>query len=116
MATGRRQNTRGIGGATAKVPQHVVHRSFAHETVILNLKTGRYHGLNPTAGTMLAELESGLTVREVAARVAKHFGRPVEEIERDLSDLCFDLLGRNLIELTGSNGRIVEAADFEGAD
>lgn len=98
-----------LRGSTARVPQHVVHRSFAHETVILNLKTGRYHGLNPTAGTMLTELERGVTIAEAAARLAEHYGRPVAEIERDLSDLCLDLLERGLIQLTGSDGRALEA-------
>ena len=39
------------------VPQHVVYRSFPTETVVLNLNTGKYHGLNATAGRMLDELE-----------------------------------------------------------
>ena len=34
-----------------RVPRHVVHRDFPAQTVILNLETGKYHGLNPTAGT-----------------------------------------------------------------
>jgi hypothetical protein len=95
--------------ATARVPQHVVHRSFAHETVVLNLKTGRYHGLNPTAGQMLAELEKGAPVGEIANKLAEAYERPLEEIEGDLTALCLDLLARDLIELTGTDGRSVEA-------
>ena len=34
--------------ASIVFPQHVVHREFAKETVILNLQSGMYHGLNPT--------------------------------------------------------------------
>jgi hypothetical protein len=85
-----------------------VHRSFAHETVVLNLKSGRYHGLNPTAGRMLAELETGARVGEIAERLAEVYERPVVEIERDLTELCLDLLARNLIELTGTDGRPFE--------
>jgi hypothetical protein len=105
-----------IRGSTARVPQHVVHRSFAHETVILNLKTGKYHGLNPTAGAMLSELERGITVAEAATRLADSFKRPFEEIEQDLFDLCLDLLERGLIELTGSDGRAFEAGGSSDAD
>jgi DNA-binding CsgD family transcriptional regulator len=43
-----------------RVPQHVVHRAFPARTVVLNLETGKYHGLNPTAGRMLTALEQGL--------------------------------------------------------
>lgn len=93
-----------ILAGTVRVPQHVVHRSFAHETVVLNLKSGRYHGLNPTAGAMLTELERGVTVREAAARLVELYEWPVAEIERDLSNLCLDLLERGLVELTPADG------------
>ena len=63
----RRPSSEEILEAQAPGADHVVHRSFAHETVILNLKTGKYHGLNPTAGAMLTELERGATVAEAAA-------------------------------------------------
>ena len=68
--------------ATARVPAHVVYRMFAQETVVLNLNTGRYHGLNPTAGTMLTALERHATVGEAAAWLAAHYEQPLEEIER----------------------------------
>jgi hypothetical protein len=90
--------------STFRIPQEVVYRTFAHETVVLNLKTGRYHGLNPTAGMMLTELERGVTAREAAAVLAAHFERPVAEIEDDLSELCRDLLARHLIEVSSSAG------------
>jgi hypothetical protein len=87
-----------------RISPEVVYRSFAHETVVLNLKTGRYHGLNPTAGMMLAELERGVTAREAAARLAAHFERPVTELEQDLLGLCGDLLERGLIEPSSAMG------------
>jgi hypothetical protein len=34
--------------ARPRLPSHVVMRAFVHETVVLNLATGRYHGLNTT--------------------------------------------------------------------
>ena len=36
-----------------RVPDHVVYRDFAEQTVALNLHTGRYHGLNETSAEML---------------------------------------------------------------
>ena len=91
---------------TAHVPEHVVYRPFAKETVVLNLRTGKYHGLNPTAGSMLSELERGMTFAEAAARLAELYRRPVEEIERDAYELCLDLLERGLIELAHPDGRL----------
>ncbi len=82
-----------------RVPDHVVHRAFAAETVVLNLRTGRYHGLNPTAGRMLEVLEREGRLRTAAAALAGEYGQPVERIERDLLALCRGLLERKLIEL-----------------
>jgi hypothetical protein len=93
-----------LATAAVRVPEHVVYRPFAHEVVALNLKTGRYHGLNPTAGTMLTALERHATVGEAAAWLAAHYGQPLEEIERDVRVLCLDLLERGLIDLVSGDG------------
>jgi Coenzyme PQQ synthesis protein D (PqqD) len=90
--------------AHARIPDHVVYRAFATETVILNLETGKYHGLNPTGGRMLDLLSQDRTVADASRRLAEEYGRPVEEIERDLSDFCVQLADRGLIELL-PNGR-----------
>lgn len=89
--------------ARARLPEHVVHRSFAAETVVLNLQTGKYHGLNPTAGRMLEVLESVETVGDAARQVADEYGQPPEEVEQDLCNLCEDLRERGLLDL-GSGG------------
>jgi hypothetical protein len=81
-----------------RVPQHVVYRSFPAETVVLNLQTGKYHGLNATAGSMLEALERGSCVRDAAAAVAEGYDQPQEVIERDMCELCNGLLARGLIE------------------
>jgi hypothetical protein len=83
------------------VPQHVVYRSLPSETVVLNLQTGRYHGLNPTAGSMLEELERAACVGDAAAAVAAEYAQPPALVERDMRELCDALLARGLIELDG---------------
>jgi hypothetical protein len=85
--------------ARAALPEHVVHREFPEETIVLNLQTGRYHGLNPTAGRMLAALGAGGTVGQAVAPLAQEFGQPPETVQRDLLDLCRRLDERGLIEL-----------------
>jgi Coenzyme PQQ synthesis protein D (PqqD) len=88
--------------ANVGVPQHVVYRSFPSETVVLNLQTGTYHGLNATAGQMLAELERCASVREAAAALARTYEQEQDVIERDLCELCRQLLARGLIEADGA--------------
>ena len=88
---------------TVRVPDHVVHRAFVAETVVLNLQTGRYHGLNPSAGRMLAVLETEGRVRDAAGALAEEYDQPLDLIERDLARLCRQLLDRKLIEFSGEN-------------
>jgi hypothetical protein len=91
--------------ASPCVPAHVVYRSFAHETVVLNLRAGRYHSLSPVGGRMLEALESEATVGTAAQRLASEFEDASEaQIEGDLVSFCEDLLELGLIEL-GPNGR-----------
>jgi hypothetical protein len=90
--------------STASTPEHVVFRSFVNETVLLNLETGRYFGVNPTGGTMLEQLTAGGTVSDAAARLAEQYGRPHAEIEEDLVAFCADLESRGLLELRPSDG------------
>jgi hypothetical protein len=88
-----------FAGARVVVPQHVVHRSFPSETVVLNLQTGKYHGLNPTAGAMLDALESTGSVADASAEVADRFDLSQEMVEEDVCRLCDALLERGLIGL-----------------
>jgi hypothetical protein len=85
--------------ARVRVPQHVVFREFPAETVVLNLQTEQYHGLNPTAGAMLTELGRNDTVSEAAVAVARHFDRSEEEVRSHVLGLCSQLLERGLIEI-----------------
>jgi hypothetical protein len=86
-----------------RVPQHVVYRDFATETVVLNLNTGLYHGLNPTAGRMLKLLDELGDLAAVATAVSNEYRRPRAQIAEDLDTLCRDLLARTLIEAVPAN-------------
>ena len=86
------------------LPGHVVYRELPMQTVVLNLKTGKYHGLNPSSGRMLAALEGGRTVAAAARTVAEHFGEPRARIEDELCELCSRLLERGIVRVLGSHG------------
>jgi hypothetical protein len=95
-------STSSLLASKIKVPQHVVYRSFPSETVVLNLETGKYHGLNATAGQMLEALERAACVRDAAAALSESYDQPEDVIERDLCELCQALLERGLVETDGS--------------
>lgn len=89
--------------ARLRTPQHVVHRSFVAETVVLNLRTGKYHGLNPTAGRMLEGLEDACTVGALVPRLAREYNVEPAQLEDDLLNLCHELLERGLIEIVDAD-------------
>jgi hypothetical protein len=93
-----------LARARVRVPDHVVSRVFDAETVALNLRTGQYHGLNPTAGRMLELLRETGSPARVAGTVAEESDYPVDEVARDLAELCKALADRGLVEIDVSDG------------
>ncbi len=88
-----------IRSARASIPSHVVYRAFAAETVILNLETGKYHGLNSTGGRMLELLDRCESVAEAATMFAGDFGKDAAEVEPDIRAFCGRLYERGLIDI-----------------
>jgi hypothetical protein len=83
---------------TVRVPEHVVCRDFAEQTVALNLRTGRYHGLNQTSAEMLDALRAAPTVAAAAQRLVPAWDVDFDVLLGDLLDLCESLESRGLIE------------------
>lgn len=82
------------------VPDHVVYRSFEAETLLLNLETGQYHGLNPTGGRFLELLgQNGGDVETATRLLADEFDVAADDIEGDLLTFCADLAERGLVVL-----------------
>ena len=81
------------------MPDHVVYREFVNETVVLNLETGTYHGLNASGGKMLETLGSAANVQDAASTLATFYERPLPALEEDLYEFCLRLLDLGLVEL-----------------
>jgi coenzyme PQQ synthesis protein D (PqqD) len=92
-------STASLASCRARIPDYVVHRRFAEETVVLNLQTGCYHGLNPTGGRMLEVLDSSPSVADAAQVLALEYDQPIAALLEDVVELCSALLERELIEL-----------------
>ena len=89
-----------IAGRRATLPEHVVHRAFAHETILLNVRTGLYHGLNATAGHMLETMTAVPSLDATVEQLAREYGESVDRIGQDVAGLVADLVERDLIELS----------------
>jgi hypothetical protein len=102
---GTRHASRALLAAHVRVPEHVVYRSFVRETVVLNLATGRYHGVNPTGGRILDLLAGNATLGTAAQALAEEFQRPLADVERDVCTFCEELRERGLIEVSLNGSR-----------
>ena len=85
--------------SAVEIPQHVVFRAFAAETIMLNLQTGTYHGLNPTAGKMLETLQQHEVIGAAAEVVTSHYAADARVVESDMLTLCSGLIKRGLMAL-----------------
>ena len=94
-----------------RIPEHVVFRPFGAEIVLLNLQTGQYHGLNHTGGRMLEVLAEVGDMDVAAGRISAEFSRPIEEITKDMSELCNSLVERSLVEIDPDPGGGSRPAD-----
>ena len=81
------------------VPPHVVFRVLAHETVLLNVNTGQYHGLDQIGGRFFEAIKDSPDLQAASAVLAKEYGQTVDRIEVDLASFCSDLRDLGLIEL-----------------
>src|SRR5438270_10715231 len=99
MGTNSATDMSNLLDGSARIPENVVYRDFMHETVILNLQTGKYHGINPTGGRMLRVLERTPRLREAAQVLADDYGLPVEQIQQDLCGFCVELEQRGLLAI-----------------
>lgn len=85
--------------SSVRLPEHVVFRTFVAETVVLNLNTGLYHGVNPVGGAMLEAVNSAGSVREAADAIAARYHQDPATVMADMVTFCADLLERGLIEV-----------------
>jgi hypothetical protein len=105
MASDTVPHTELLPTSSISVPRHVVYRSFPSETVVLNLETGKYHGLNATAGAMLEALDGASCVSDAASAIAARYAQSEEAIEKDMCELCSVLLERGLVEVDDGPAR-----------
>jgi hypothetical protein len=83
--------------ARLHVPEHVAHTRFPSETVILNLASERYHGLDDAASEMFDALVRLERIEPAALEISDRYDVPLEVVERDMEEFCDALVARGLI-------------------
>lgn len=85
------------------IPPQVMARQVGDETVILDLASGTYYGLDAVGARIWQLLGEDKNLAEVCEAMLAEYDVTREEFERDLDDLLTALAGKGLIGL-GSGG------------
>jgi hypothetical protein len=82
---------------TITVATHVTFQQVGDETVLLNLASGHYFGLNLVGTRIWQLLTEGHARAEICNTIAAEFSAPRADIERDTDALLKSLLENGLI-------------------
>ena len=81
------------------VPDAVMVRAIGNESVLLNLETETYFGLNATGSRMWQLLTASTTVAEACDALAAEYDAGRGEIEADLTALADQLVAKGLLRV-----------------
>ena len=79
------------------VSTDVVAREVGEETMLLNLASGTYFGLDPVGGRFWQLLEEGKSATEARDALLQQYDVAPEELDRDLEKLLADLAAHGLV-------------------
>jgi hypothetical protein len=85
---------------TVTIPEQVMARQVGEETVILDLASGTYFGLDSVGARIWQLLTEGKTLVEVCATMLAEYEVTREDIERDVLSLAEELRAKLLISIT----------------
>lgn len=85
--------------ANLKIPEQVVTRQIGDETVLLNLESGTYFGLDPVGSRFLELLQTEGALTAVIARMLEEFDVTEPQLEADLLRLADEMLASGLLEV-----------------
>lgn len=80
------------------VSDHVAVRRFSSETVLLNLETGHYHGLDAFGSHFFSALERHADIELACQTLASQLDVELPRVRSDMLAFCLQLEERGLIE------------------
>jgi len=79
------------------IPTQVMARQVGDETVILDLASGTYFGLDPVGARVWQLLSEGRTLAEICETMLEEYEVEREQLETDVLRLTGELLERGLV-------------------
>ena len=84
--------------ARLRIPDQVVTRQVGDETVILNLESGTYFGLDPVGSRFLELLSAEGSLAGGVARMLEEYEVTETELQTDLLRLVEEMIDNGLLE------------------
>lgn len=84
---------------TVTIPAQVMARVVGDETVILDLASGTYYGLDTVGARIWQLMAEGQTLVQVCEAMLAEYEVTREDIERDVAALAQTLLEKNLVSI-----------------
>lgn len=84
------------------IPAQVMSRQVGEETVILDLGSGMYFGLDPVGARIWQLIAEGHQVDAVVSRLLSEFEVAEDQLRQDVDNLVSELVSRGLIVLSQS--------------
>jgi hypothetical protein len=81
------------------VPKHVLVRLFENESVILNLNTESYHGLDDVGTRMWMALTQSASIQEAFEALLSEYAIEPGQLRQDLDEFLEKLRQRGMVEL-----------------
>jgi hypothetical protein len=88
-------------GMRAAVPADVLVQELQGESVLLNVRSGRYFGLDEVGTRMWAALTSAESLRAACEALEGEYDVERERLERDVRALVGKLVEHGLVEVRG---------------
>jgi hypothetical protein len=87
--------------STVRLSRDQVSCDLNGEAAILNLKTGKYYGLDPVGATVWKLMEQPCTIESIREAMRQRYDVDAERCQSDLLELLEKLSAKGLIEVTG---------------
>ena len=84
------------------VPKHVLVRVFENESVILNLDTESYHGLDDVGTRMWTVITQSASIQEAFEALLSAYEVEPTRLRQDLDDFLEKLRQRGMVELVAA--------------
>lgn len=88
--------------AQISIPKSVLVRVFQNESVLLNLDSECYHGIDDVGTRMWEAVTQSKTIQEAYDILLSEFDVDAETLKKDLTDFIEKLVQRGLVDLHGN--------------